>query len=131
MTSNYTGTAKDIKINITEKCAYAGKTMNAARETLAEKMLNLTTLQERINENAQKGFGYYLVKMENIPINLNETDFANQAVKSLIKAGYKIHWQSRMLMPDDKNNPKGTDLIIKELLIIWDILEYQRIQSKG
>ena len=69
--------------------------------------------------------------MDDKPINLEETKFANRAVKSLEKAGYKIHWQSRMLMPDDKNNPKGTDLIIKELLIIWDILEYQRIQSKG
>ncbi len=131
MTNNYTGTAKEIKIDATEKRAHAEKTMNAAREKLAEKMLNLTILQEHINENAQKGFGYYLVKMEDIPINLNETDFANKAVKSLAKAGYKIHWQTRMLMPDDKNNPKGSDLIIKELLIIWDILEYQRIQSKS
>lgn len=131
MKNNYTGTAKDIKIDITEKCTHAEKTMNAAREALAEKMLNLTSLQKHINENSNKGFGYYLVKMKEIPINLNETKFAKKTVKSLKEAGYKIYWQSRMLMPDDKNNPKGNDLIIKELLIIWDILEYNRIQSKG
>jgi hypothetical protein len=105
--------------------------MNIAREELAEKMLNLTTLQEKINANSKKGFGYYLVRMEEIPVNLEGTKYALKIEKVLEKAGYKIHWQARMLLPDHKHNPKGSDLTIKEMLIVWDMLEYNRIQSKG